>query len=269
MLTHMHAHMHIHTHAQHPLFIGEQVKSKPRGVDAGNSPESPKAQRKPLPSETMGHPVSNPIPIRGGLHFSLLPTTAGSHHSPTLSFLDHKSKNRNSSLRISRGKGEGEMAATKKLANKRWALVWSCCETNFFLFIILFLSSILFFVLFFPSFLSSLSLFSFPPSAILLLFSLPSPSPLRLSLDGAALVSAVGSDEEDEMVKLISSSAKPGTSVPSDREHPFSPMVNREMLCNLVRSAFHQTEEQQLHFEQILRHEYGRRSKGEVRICVC
>lgn len=51
--------------------------------------------------------------------FSLLPTTAGSHHSPTLFFLDHKSKNRNSSLRISRGKGEGEMAATKKLANKR------------------------------------------------------------------------------------------------------------------------------------------------------
>ena len=89
--------------------------------------ESPKAQKKPLPSEIMGHPVSNPIPIRGGLHiFSLLPTTAGSHHSPagsycspTLFFLDHKSKNRNSSLRISRGKGEGEMAATKKLANKR------------------------------------------------------------------------------------------------------------------------------------------------------
>ena len=41
-------------------------------------------------------------------------------------------------------------------------------------------------------------------------------------------------------------------------------MVNREMLCHLVRNAFHQTEEQQLQFEQILRHEYGRRSKGEV-----
>ena len=32
----------------------------------------------------------------------------------------------------------------------------------------------------------------------------------------------------------------------------------------LVRRAFVQTEEQQLQFEQILRHEYGRRSKGEV-----
>ena len=97
----------------------------------------------------------------------------------------------------------------------------------------------------------------------------PSPSPLRLSLDVAA---AIGSDEEDEMVKLTSSSAKPGNSIPGgplDREHPFSPMVNREMLCNLVRSAFNQTEEQQLQFEQILRHEYGRRSKGEVCVCVC
>ena len=99
--------------------------------------------------------------------FSLLPTTAGSHHSPTLSFLDHKSKNRNSSLRISRGKGEGEMAATKKLANKRWALVWSCCETNlFFFYNSLSLFNPFFFVLFFPSFLSSLSLFSFPPSSL-------------------------------------------------------------------------------------------------------
>ena len=48
------------------------------------------------------------------------------------------------------------------------------------------------------------------------------------------------------------------------REHPFSPMVNREMLCNLVRRAFDQTEEQQLMFEQTLRQEYSRRSKGEV-----
>jgi len=177
MLTHMHAHMHIHTHAQHLLFIGEQVKSKPRGVDAGNSPESPKAQRKPLPSETMGHPVSNPIPIRGGLHFSLLPATAGSHHSPTLSFLDHKSKNRNSSLRISRGKGEGEMAATKKLANKRWALVWSCCETNFF-----FYNSL---SLFNPFFRIILPLFSFFPLAFLLPTLCRSPSllsPLSFSL---------------------------------------------------------------------------------------
>ena len=38
----------------------------------------------------------------------------------------------------------------------------------------------------------------------------------------------------------------------------------REMLCSLVRRAFKQTEEQQLQFEQMLKHDYGRRSKGEV-----
>ena len=40
----------------------------------------------------------------------------------------------------------------------------------------------------------------------------------------------------------------------------------REMLCSLVRRAFKQTEEQQLQFEQMLKHDYGRRSKGEVRV---
>ena len=40
--------------------------------------------------------------------------------------------------------------------------------------------------------------------------------------------------------------------------------VAREMLCGLVRRAFKQTEEQQLQFEQMLKHDYGRRSKGEV-----
>ena len=45
--------------------------------------------------------------------------------------------------------------------------------------------------------------------------------------------------------------------------------VCREMLCSLVRRAFKQTEEQQLQFEQMLKHEYGRRSKGEVCVCVC
>ena len=46
---------------------------------------------------------------------------------------------------------------------------------------------------------------------------------------------------------------------------------HREMLCNLVRRAFKQTEEQQLQFEQMLKHEYGRRSKGEVSnsSCLC
>lgn len=53
-----------------------------------------------------------------------------------------------------------------------------------------------------------------------------------------------------------------------ERDHPFPPMVNRDMLCILVRRAFHQTEEQQIQFEQILRHEYGRKSKGEVSYAV-
>ena len=51
---------------------------------------------------------------------------------------------------------------------------------------------------------------------------------------------------------------------PFGRDQPFPPMVNRDMLCALVRRAFHQTEEQQIQYEQILRHEYGRKSKGEV-----
>ncbi|XP_019857507.1 PREDICTED: uncharacterized protein LOC109585810 isoform X2 [Amphimedon queenslandica] len=48
------------------------------------------------------------------------------------------------------------------------------------------------------------------------------------------------------------------------RDHPFPPMVNRDMLCSLVRRAFNQTEEQQVQYEQILRHEYSRKSKGEI-----
>ena len=40
------------------------------------------------------------------------------------------------------------------------------------------------------------------------------------------------------------------------------------MLCSLARRAFKQTEEQQLQFEQILKHDYGRRSKGEVHVYV-
>lgn len=46
-------------------------------------------------------------------------------------------------------------------------------------------------------------------------------------------------------------------------------LLNREMLCSLVRRAFKQTEEQQLQFEQILKHDYGRRSKGEVDTHTC
>lgn len=81
-----------------------------------------------------------------------------------------------------------------------------------------------------------------------------------------AKLPAVDSDEEDELVQLTSN--KQANELSSmdhlGREHPFSPMVNREMLGNLVRRAFHQTEEQQTNFEQMLKHEYGRRSKGEV-----
>ena len=43
-----------------------------------------------------------------------------------------------------------------------------------------------------------------------------------------------------------------------------SDMVSREMLCDIVRSAFHQSLEQQLRHEQLLRQDFGRRSKGEV-----
>ena len=74
-------------------------------------------------------------------------------------------------------------------------------------------------------------------------------------------------DEEDdeELSKLSASHLSAGLSDgPLGREQPFTPMVNREMLCSLVRCSFQQTEEQQLQFEQILRHEYGRKSKGEV-----
>ena len=55
-----------------------------------------------------------------------------------------------------------------------------------------------------------------------------------------------------------------GAAKAGGREQPFTPMVNREMLCSLVRRAFLQSEEQQVQHDQILRHEHGRRSKGEV-----
>lgn len=78
------------------------------------------------------------------------------------------------------------------------------------------------------------------------------------------------SDEEAELVKLIPTKVSSGSefSPPTGREHPFTPMVNREMLYSLVRRAFRQTEEQQVNFETILKREYGRRSKGEVRQAV-
>lgn len=52
-------------------------------------------------------------------------------------------------------------------------------------------------------------------------------------------------------------------SLPTDNS--VSDMVSREMLCDIVRSAFHQSLEQQLRHEQLLRQDFGRRSKGEVR----
>ena len=73
------------------------------------------------------------------------------------------------------------------------------------------------------------------------------------------------SDEEAELVKLVSTKTSSGSeSSPTGREHPFTPMVNREMLYSLVRRAFRQSEEQQVNFESSLKREYGRRSKGEV-----
>ena len=51
-------------------------------------------------------------------------------------------------------------------------------------------------------------------------------------------------------------------SLPTDIS--ISDMVSREMLCDLVRNAFHQSLEQQLRHEQLLRQDFGRRSKGEV-----
>lgn len=51
-------------------------------------------------------------------------------------------------------------------------------------------------------------------------------------------------------------------SLPTDNS--VSDMVSREMLCDIVRSAFHQSLEQQLRHEQLLRQDFGRRSKGEV-----
>ncbi len=70
-------------------------------------------------------------------------------------------------------------------------------------------------------------------------------------------------DSEDELA-VINSGKSNVTNGVSGREDPFPPMVNREMLCSLVRHSFGQTEEQQMLFEQTLRQEYSRRTKGEV-----
>lgn len=57
-----------------------------------------------------------------------------------------------------------------------------------------------------------------------------------------------------------------GVSLPASlpTDITISDMVSREMLCDLVRNAFHQSLEQQLRHEQLLRQDFGRRSKGEV-----
>ena len=60
-------------------------------------------------------------------------------------------------------------------------------------------------------------------------------------------------EEDEELSKLSANHLSAGLSDgPLGREQPFTPMVNREMLCSLVRYSFQQTEEQQLQFEQIL-----------------
>ena len=77
------------------------------------------------------------------------------------------------------------------------------------------------------------------------------------------------SDEEAELVKLVSAKLLSGSETSSPgRAHPFTPMVNRDMLYSMVRRAFRQTEEQQVNFESGLKREYGRRSKGEVSVSV-
>lgn len=68
---------------------------------------------------------------------------------------------------------------------------------------------------------------------------------------------------DDEVIRLCQSRGSKYLE-PLGRDQPFPAMVNREMLCSLVRRSFNQTEEQQIQYEQILRHENGRKSKGEV-----
>ena len=50
----------------------------------------------------------------------------------------------------------------------------------------------------------------------------------------------------------------------SNNDHDGFSMVTREMLCELVRQAFFQTEEQQLQHEHFIRINNNRRSKGEI-----
>ena len=49
-----------------------------------------------------------------------------------------------------------------------------------------------------------------------------------------------------------------------DIDHDGFSMVTREMLCELVKQAFSQTEEQQLQHEHFIRINNNRRSKGEI-----
>jgi len=49
-----------------------------------------------------------------------------------------------------------------------------------------------------------------------------------------------------------------------NNDHDGFSMVTREMLCELVKQAFSQTEEQQLQHEHFIRMNNNRRSKGEI-----
>ena len=93
------------------------------------------------------------------------------------------------------------------------------------------------------------------------------PQPIRVKGRRRSYSFSDSEDENDELDNMIFTSA--AVSAYCDqlgiREQPFPPMVNRDMLCSLVRRSFDQTEEQQVQYEQILRHEYSRKSKGEVR----
>ena len=77
-------------------------------------------------------------------------------------------------------------------------------------------------------------------------------------------------DSKEKSLDMLSSSGDTFYSVEpelvaiSDSDHDGFSMVTREMLCELVKQAFTQTEEQQLQHEHFVRISNNRRSKGEI-----
>ena len=128
--THTHTHMHAHIHTHKCMHTHTRIHAYMHTCTR-NSSESPKAQKRPLPSEAIGHPISNPIPIRGGLHyFSLL-------HQPLqlatilLLFLSRPQVKEQEQLfayqqREGRGRNGFYQEARQQEVNT-WLTVWSCC----------------------------------------------------------------------------------------------------------------------------------------------